>query len=71
MNIDLPSGVEDELRSLAEKQGRDVRALAEEAIRHYLVSAAITDIDADDVAETQTALVGELPNLMAWEADDA
>jgi hypothetical protein len=27
-------------------------------------SRQITDLDADDVAETQTALVGELPNLM-------
>lgn len=35
MHIDLPGSVEDELRSLAEKQGRDVRALAEEAIRQY------------------------------------
>ena len=70
MSIDLPGGVENELRSLAEKQGRDVRALAEEAIRQYLVSAAITDLNADDVAETQTALVGELPNLMEWKAGD-
>jgi predicted transcriptional regulator len=70
MNIDLPGGVEDALRSLAEKQGRDVRALAEEAIRQYLISAAITDLDADDVAETQTALVGELPDMMEWKAGD-
>jgi predicted transcriptional regulator len=71
MNIDLPGGVEDELRSLAEKQGRDIRTLAEEAIRQYLISAAITDLDAADVAETQTALVGELLNLGEWKVDDA
>ena len=70
MIIDLPNGVEDELRRLAEKQGQDARTLAEEAIRQYLIAAAITDIDADDVAETQTAIIRELPKLVEWKASD-
>ncbi|NOT55143.1 MAG: hypothetical protein HOP18_11095 [Deltaproteobacteria bacterium] len=67
MNIDLPDGVESQLRILAERQGRDVRALAEEAIQQYLISAAITDLDVADVAETQARLVGELLNLDEWQ----
>lgn len=66
MNIDLPDGVESQLRLLAERQGRDVRALAEEAIQQYLISAAITDLDITDVAETQAMLVSELLNLDEW-----
>jgi predicted transcriptional regulator len=66
MNIDLSDGVESQLRILAERQGRDVRALAEEAIQQYLISAAITDLDSTDVAETQARLVGELLNLDEW-----
>ena len=71
MSIDLPGSVEDELRNLAEKQGRDVPALVEEAIRQYLVSVSITDLDASEVAETQTALVSELPDVAAWKAPGA
>ncbi len=71
MSIDLPRGVEEQLRNLATKQGRDVRALIEEAIRQYLESAAITDLDATQVAETQTKLLGELPPVANWKADDA
>ena len=71
MSIDLPVSVEDQLRNLAAKQGRDVRTLVEEAVRQYLESAAITDLDAIQVAETQTALLGELPHVSAWKADDA
>lgn len=63
--------MEDPLRNLAAKQGRDVRALVEEAVRQYLESAAITDLDAIQVAETQTQLLGELPHVNAWKANDA
>jgi hypothetical protein len=58
--------VESQLRILAERQGRDVRALAEEASQQYLISAAITDLDITDVAETQALLVSELLNLDEW-----
>jgi len=71
MSIELPSSVEDQLRNLAAKQGRDVRTLVEEAVRQYLESAAITDLDATQVAETQTSLLGELPHVSDWKADDA
>ena len=71
MSIELPGSIEEQLRKLAAKQGRDVRTLVEEAVRQYLESAAITDLDATQVAETQTKLLGELPHVSAWKADDA
>ena len=71
VSIDLPGSVEEQLRNLASKQGRDVCTLVEEAVRQYLESAAITDLDAAQVAETQTALLGELPRVSDWKADDA
>jgi len=71
MSIDLPVSVEDQLRNLAAKQGREVRTLVEEAVRQYLESAAITDLDSTQVAETQTKLLGELPHVSDWKADDA
>lgn len=63
MSIDLPGSVEEQLRNLAVKQGRDVRTLVEEAIRQYLDAAAITDLDATQVAEAQLALLDELPDV--------
>ena len=71
MSIDLPGTVEEQLRILAAKQGRDVRALVEEAIRQYLEAAAITDVEASDVAEAQAALLGELPPIPDWKASGA
>jgi predicted transcriptional regulator len=70
MSIELPSSVVDRLRNLAARQGRDVRALVEEAVRQYLESAAITDLEPTQVAEAQAALLGELPNVPDWKADD-
>ncbi len=66
MSIELPVGVEEQLRTLAARQRRDVEALVEEAVRQYLEVAAITDIDADEVAETQDALLVELPDISDW-----
>jgi len=71
VSIELPGSVEEQLRSLAAKQGRDVRTLVEEAVRQYLESASITDLDALQIAEAQAALLGELPALSDWKADDA
>jgi len=70
MSIELPGSVEEQLRNLAAKQGRDVRALVEEAVRQYLESAAITDLDATQVGEAQAALLGELPDVSDWKTDD-
>lgn len=71
MTIKLPNVVEDELRSLAVKQGRDVEALVEDAVRQYLEAVAITDLDSAQVAETQTALISELPNAPDWKVGNA
>ena len=71
MNIELPGSVEEQLRRLAVRQGRDVHAVVGEAIRQYLESAAITDLDAGEVAEAQGALLGELPDISGWKAGDA
>jgi len=71
MTIELPTTVEEQLRSLAIKQGRDLRTLVEEALRQYIEFTAITDLDATDVGETQTALLDELAALPDWKAGDA
>ena len=71
MSIELSGSVEQQLRALAAKQGRDVRTLAEEAVRQYLDAAAITDLDAADVADAQDALISELSDISAWKADNA
>jgi hypothetical protein len=71
MTIDLPSVVEEQLRVLAKKQNRDIAELIEDAIRQYLEAAAITDLDPNQVAETQAKLLSELPPISKWEVDDA
>jgi predicted DNA-binding protein len=69
MSIDLPSSVEEQLRSLAAQQGRDVPTLVQEALRQYIEGAAITDLEADAVAEAQATLLDELPDIAEWKAD--
>lgn len=70
MTIDLPSVVEDQLRDLAKRQNRDIAELIEDAVRQYLVASAITDVDPNQVAETQAELLSELPPISKWEVDD-
>jgi predicted transcriptional regulator len=70
MTIDLPSIVEEQLRDLAKKQNRDIVELIEDAVRQYLEAAAITDVDPNQVGETQAELLSELPPICKWEADD-
>ena len=65
MVIQLPQSTEDQLRDLAQSQGRDVGHLVEEALRMYFEVAAITDLDSQDIAETQMALVDELGDITA------
>jgi predicted DNA-binding protein len=65
------TSVEEQLRNLAAKQGRNVRTLVEEAVRHYLESAAITDLELTQVAEAQAVMLGELRDVSDWKADDA
>jgi predicted transcriptional regulator len=71
MTIDLPSVVEKQLRDLAKRQNRDIAELIEDAVRQYLEAAGITDVDPNQVAETQAKLLGELPPISKWETDDA
>jgi predicted transcriptional regulator len=71
MTIELPSRIEDQLRDLALRQGRELGVLLEEAVREYLEAAAITDLDAADVAESQVALLGELRGVPAWKGGGA
>lgn len=60
MTIEVASKTEKELRHMAEERGKPVDQLVEEAIRQYLDSAAITDLDNAEVAETQMKLAPEL-----------
>jgi len=71
MTIDLPGVVEQQLRELAKKQNRDIVEIVEDAVRQYLEAAAITDLGADQVAETQAKLISELPPVSKWKVDDA
>jgi predicted transcriptional regulator len=70
VSIELSGSVEEQLRNLAARQGRDVAALVEDAVRQYLEAAAITDLEPSEVAEAQAALLGELPGVPAWKADE-
>jgi predicted transcriptional regulator len=69
MTIQLPKNVEEELRSLATRQGRSIAVLLEEAVEQYLEAAAITDTTPSEVAATQEALLGELTNTPEWGAE--
>jgi predicted transcriptional regulator len=71
MAIELSSDVEEQLRDLATRQGRQMSALVEEAVRQYLEAGAITDVDSGDVAEAQFGLIKELPNVPRWKAPHA
>ena len=71
MTVDLPSVVEEQLRDPAKRQNRDIAELIEDTVRQYLEAAAITDVDPNQVAETQAELLSELPPISKWEADDA
>ncbi len=71
MTVELTGSVEVQLRDLASKQGRNVRAVVEDAVREYLEATAITDLEPTDVAEAQVALVSELGELSEWKDGDA
>jgi predicted transcriptional regulator len=66
MTIELPAGVEKDLQNLAFAQDRTIGELVEDAVRQYLEAAAITDLGAAEVAQTQAAMVGELRDLEEW-----
>jgi predicted transcriptional regulator len=70
MTVELPKKVEEELRGLAERQGRSLDDLLEEAVEQYLVAASLTDTTPGEVAATQTALLGELSGISARVAEE-
>ena len=69
MTIELPRTVEAELRTLAEKQGRDVIAVIEDAVHQYLEGAAITDLNSAEVAAAQLSVARELSGVSDWDAE--
>lgn len=70
MTINLSGQLEHRLRDLASQQGRDLRAVVEDALRRYLEDAAITDLTPAEVAATQEELLGEL-NVTPWTPEPA
>lgn len=70
MTIELPTPLENELRSLSGACGKDVGMLVQEAIRQYLDAASITDLDAQDVGATQASLAQELRGIPEWTEED-
>ena len=62
--IDLGLGkvYEEQLRSLAAKQSREIGVLILEAVRDYLEAAAITDVSSEEVAQTQFAMLESGPS---------
>lgn len=66
MTIELTARVEKELRDLAGTQSREISELVEEAIRQYLEAAAITDLEAAEVAEAQVKMAGEFRGVPGW-----
>jgi predicted transcriptional regulator len=69
MTIELPQAIETELRTVAEKQGRDILAVIEDAVQQYLDGTSITDLAPADVAEAQISVLGELSASSDWHGD--
>lgn len=70
VSIEVSETVEQQLRTLAAREGRDVASLVEDALRQYLEGAAITDVTPSQVAAAQTGLLTELTDLADWKAED-
>jgi len=63
MVIQVRDQIEQELRRLAGHQGRALADVVEAALRSYIETQAITDIESADIAATQLALLSELPEI--------
>ena len=63
MVIQVGDQIEQELRRLAGHQGRALADVVEAALRSYIETEAITDIESADIAATQLALLPELPEI--------
>lgn len=66
MTVDVLHGTAQQLLRLAEREGRDVTTLVEEALQTYIGAAAITDLDADEIGAVQMALLPELEEIPEW-----
>lgn len=67
MVIQVDDRMEQELRRLAGHQGRTLADVVEAALRSYIETEAITDIESADIAVTQLALLSELPEIKGAE----
>lgn len=66
MTIELSNAIEAQLRGLAARQGRDVRAVVEDAVQLYVEASSLTDLEPSEVAATQAAIAHELPPVEEW-----
>lgn len=69
MTLDLPPTLEDHLRRLAQRQGRDVKAVVEDAVVRYLASTSITDLTAGELGDLQMRLASEETAVEPWRDD--
>jgi hypothetical protein len=67
MVIQVGDQIEQELRRLAGHQGRALVDIVEAALRSYIETEAITDIESADIAATQLALLPELHQIEGTE----
>ena len=63
MVIQVGDQIEQELWRLAGHQGRDLADVVEAALRSYIETEAITDLESADIAATQLVLLPELPEV--------
>ncbi len=63
MTVNLSSDAEEGLERLAIQEGRSVSQIIDEVLRQFVLSAAVTDVDASDVAGTQMRLITELTDI--------
>jgi predicted transcriptional regulator len=74
MTVHLSTELEAAVRRIAEDQRREVDTVVADAVRAYLESAAITDVEPNEIAATQEAMLPELTGIppfhSASEADD-
>jgi len=68
VSIKPSAPTEEEVPDFAARRDREAEAPAGEGVRSDLGPAAVSDLDPEQVAETQMALIGELSALPEWKA---
>lgn len=63
MTVEVLSTTAAALQSLAKEEGRDLDALVEEALQNYLCAAGMTDLESEEIAGVQMALLPELADF--------